>query len=69
MIPKHPFELTIFYRDGKAQVRQFERLDTALAAARGLRPALVTGYKLTVVIEYEQINGKARHDEATAAAR
>ena len=58
MIPKHPFELTIFFKDGKSQQREFERLETAVEAARTLRPALVRGYKLTIVVEYKMLNSR-----------
>lgn len=59
MIPKHAFELTIFHRDGKTQQREYERLDTAVEAARTLRPATVRGYKLTVVVEYRALQDPA----------
>src|SRR2546430_15919937 len=36
-VPSHPFELAIYGRDGHLQVREYQSLDTAMAAANSLR--------------------------------
>ena len=56
MIPSHPFELTIFYKDGKVQRREFERLDTAVGACRTLSRKIVRGYALAVVLETQTLS-------------
>jgi hypothetical protein len=49
-IPHAPFELLLYGRDGRIQIRQYENLLTAVAAIDTLRPALVRGYTLSIVL-------------------
>jgi hypothetical protein len=49
-VPSHPFELAIYGRDGHLQVREYQSLDTAMAAANSLRPATTQSYRLSVVL-------------------
>ena len=51
MIPKYAFELMIYGRDGRVQVREFETVGTALATAQTLRASIVNGWRLVIVIE------------------
>jgi hypothetical protein len=48
--PHAPFELLLYGRDGRIQIRQYENLLTAVAAIDTLRPALVRGYTLSIVL-------------------
>ena len=49
-IPHAPFELLLYGRDGRIQIRQYENLLTAVAAIDTLRPALLRGYSLSLVL-------------------
>jgi hypothetical protein len=49
-IPHAPFELLLYGRDGRIQIRQYENLLTAVAAIDTLRPGLIRGYSLSLVL-------------------
>jgi hypothetical protein len=50
-VPSHPYALTICWRDHRVQVREYETLATALAAAESLRPALVSSWRLAITLD------------------
>jgi hypothetical protein len=56
-VPSHMFELTIFTRDGHMQVREYQTLDAAWAAAASLRPSISQSYLLSVVLAVHTFPG------------
>lgn len=60
MVPSHPFELLIYYKDGKMPTHTFQTIGTAQAAAEALKPAIVAGYKLSVVLESKALHPMKR---------
>lgn len=62
MIPTHPFELRILYRDGKHQTKMFDTIATAIEAAKSLRPALVSGYSIHLIIDRVSFDIGIRRD-------
>jgi hypothetical protein len=59
-LPASPYELLLYGRDGRMQVRQFASLQTAVAAIAALRPALTRGYTLSIILETKVF--EPRHD-------
>jgi hypothetical protein len=68
MIPMAPYELTLFGRDGRVQVRQFENLATAVAAIETLRPGWCRGYRLSIVLESRTLSEQPQQYDALRSA-
>jgi hypothetical protein len=49
-IPSHPFELSVYGRDGHLQIREYPNLSMAMEAINTLRPATTQSYRLSIVV-------------------
>jgi hypothetical protein len=50
-VPSHPFELLLYGRDGRIQLREYQSIAAAIEAVKSLRPTFCTGYRLSVVLD------------------
>jgi hypothetical protein len=65
-IPSHAFELLVYMRSGQMQTREFQTLGAAVEAAHGLRPSLVLGWRLSLVMESFSFPRERRRVDAEA---